>query len=115
MIDERCVQSILASGEPMLGSSARPTGYVNVIDMDPEDPEYDEGPLYDGCMRLDLTGLFNLAYYCDFKPLCELYDYVHDPDLVPYTNGYATCHNAPRSILVHRQVHEGLGYEIERW
>lgn len=116
-MDERCVRSILASGDPTLGNRARPTGYVNVIDMNhnPEDPEYDEGPFYDGCVRLDLTGLFNLAYYCDDKPLCELYNYVPDPDLVPYTDGYTTCYNAPRSILVHRNVYKGFRYEIEPW
>lgn len=49
----------------------RPIGYVNVLDMNynPEDPGYDEGLFYDGCMRLDLTGLFNLAYYYEAMPL----------------------------------------------
>jgi hypothetical protein len=116
IIDERCVQSILASGDPELPSTIRPTGYVNVLDMshNPEDSGYDEGPFYNGCMRLDLTGLFNLAYYCEAKPLCELYNYVDDPDLVPYTDGYG-CYNAPKSILVHRRILKAGGYELEPW
>ncbi|EAU29606.1 predicted protein [Aspergillus terreus NIH2624] len=115
-LDGVSLESILASGDPELPSTIRPTGYVNVLDMshNPEDSGYDEGPFYNGCMRLDLTGLFNLAYYCEAKPLCELYNYVDDPDLVPYTDGYG-CYNAPKSILVHRRILKAGGYELEPW
>ncbi|KAA8648821.1 uncharacterized protein ATNIH1004_004706 [Aspergillus tanneri] len=96
MIDEQCPQSILASKEPGTAEPAGwgqwtgPHGYINILDVvdhDPEDPEYDEGPFYNGCMRLELDALFYFAYSCEDDPHCVQYCGVDSLERVLYTDG----------------------------
>ncbi|KAA8650190.1 hypothetical protein EYZ11_010064 [Aspergillus tanneri] len=123
MIDEQCLRSILASKEPGTAEPSGcdpwtgPHGYINILDVvdhDPEDPEYDEGPFYNGCMRLELDALFCFACNCEDYPLCDQYWYLNSPEWVLYTDG-RSARGEPKDMVIHwrKRGMNIYGYERE--
>jgi hypothetical protein len=114
MIDEQCLRSIIASRDPYKDRIEWPIGYINILDMDhdPVAEDYDEGPFYDGCMRLDLDAFLGYAFACEDKPLCEQYWYVSRPDWTLYTTGYV-ARIGPKNWVTYRTEIVGA-YECKR-
>ncbi|RAL10709.1 uncharacterized protein BO97DRAFT_406716 [Aspergillus homomorphus CBS 101889] len=121
MVDEPCIRSILATTGPRgfevsSGSWAGPYGYINILDVaehDPEASDYDEGPFYDGCMRMELDALVRFVAQTEDYPLCEQYLGLTSIDQVLYTDGTRARIEA-RSMVTHRRRLNSSGFGYER-
>jgi hypothetical protein len=96
LLDERCVRSILASGEPTRPTTSHSepegmVGYVNVLDAAfvLDEREEEDGEYYVGLARIHLDCLFSFCDNCE--NLLTEQDWgswgMDNPDYVPYVDG----------------------------